>query len=71
MINQDVILNIVKKRTNKKISISTDIRSIGLDSLDLVEIVMEIEKEFDIKIPDEKLTNIKNIDDLIKLIENK
>ncbi|MGL4252303.1 MAG: acyl carrier protein [Metamycoplasmataceae bacterium] len=69
MINQDVILNIIKQRTNKKISTSTNIKELGLDSLDLVEVVMEIEQELDIKIPDEELTNIKTIDDLIKTIE--
>lgn len=71
MINQDIILNIIKKRTNKKISNLTDIRTLGLDSLDLVEVVMEIEEELNIKIPDEDLTNIKTIDDLVKIIENK
>ncbi|MGL5732738.1 MAG: acyl carrier protein [Metamycoplasmataceae bacterium] len=69
MINQDVILNIIKHRTNKKISASTNIKELGLDSLDLVEVVMEIEQELDIKIPDDELTNIKTIDDLIKIIE--
>ncbi|MGL5205812.1 MAG: acyl carrier protein [Metamycoplasmataceae bacterium] len=69
MINQEIILNIIKRRTNKKISPSTDIKELGLDSLDLVEVVMEIEQELDIKIPDDELTNIKTIDDLIKIIE--
>ncbi|MGL5204688.1 MAG: acyl carrier protein [Metamycoplasmataceae bacterium] len=71
MINQDVILNIIKQRTNKKISPSTNIKELGIDSLDLVEMVMEIEQELDIKISDEELTNIKTIDDLIKIIKNK
>ena len=71
MINQDKVFNIIKKRTDKKFNNSTEIKLLGLDSLDLVELVMEIEDELNIKIPDEELTNIKTIDDLFKIIEVK
>ncbi len=71
MINQDIVLNILKKRTNKKFNNSTEIKLLGLDSLDLVEIITEIEEELNIKIPDEKLMNIKTIDDLLKIVEIK
>jgi acyl carrier protein len=69
MINQDKVLNIIKKRTDKKFNNSTDIKLLGLDSLDLVELVMEIEDELKIKIPDQELPNIKTIDDLLKVIK--
>jgi acyl carrier protein len=71
MINQDKVLNIIKKRTDKKFNNSTDIKLLGLDSLDLVELVIEIEDELNIKIPDQDLPNIKTIDDLLKVIEDK
>lgn len=34
---------------------------LGADSLDLVEIVMAMEEEFDIEIPDDKAENIKTL----------
>lgn len=68
MNNQNIIFNIIKKRTNKKFNESTEINFLGLDSLDLVELVMEIEDELNVKIPDEKLNNIKIISDLLKII---
>ncbi len=71
MINQDKVFDIIKKRTDKKFNNSTEIKLLGLDSLDLVELVMEIEDALNIKIPDEELTNIKTIDDLFKIIEDK
>ena len=71
MINQEVILNILSKRTNKKFNNSTEIKLLGLDSLDLVELITEIEDELNVKIPDEELVNIKTIDDLLKIIESK
>jgi len=42
---------------------------LGTDSLDRAELVMEIEDEFDINIPDEAEGKIKNVGDTIKFIE--
>lgn len=69
MNNHDKILNIIKKRTNKKFNETTEISFLGLDSLDLVELIIEIEDELSLKITDEKLKNIKTINDLLVIIE--
>ena len=39
---------------------------LGADSLDVVELLMAIEDEFDVEIPDEEIENIKTIGDLVK-----
>ena len=39
------------------------------DSLDVVDLVMTIEDEFEIEVPDEKIENIKTVDQLVKYIE--
>lgn len=70
MNKQDKIFNIIKKRTSKKFDKSTEITFLGFDSLDLVELVMEIEEELEIKIPDDKLSVIKTIDDLLVLVDD-
>lgn len=41
------------------------------DSLDAVEVMMDIEDEFDIEIPDEDAEEFKNIADIVKFIEEK
>lgn len=41
------------------------------DSLDAVEVIMALEDEFDIEIPDEDAENFKNIGDIAKYIEEK
>ncbi|HZJ84300.1 MAG TPA: acyl carrier protein [Syntrophomonadaceae bacterium] len=41
------------------------------DSLDAVEIIMALEDEFDISIPDEDAEGFKNIGDIIKYVESK
>ena len=39
-------------------------------NIDDVEIIMNIEEEFDIKVDDDELENIKTIGDIVKYIEN-
>ena len=46
-------------------------KDLEADSLDAVEIIMAIEEEFDIEVPDEEAENFANIGDIIKFIEAK
>ncbi len=47
------------------------IDDLGADSLDIVELVMAIEKEFAIEIPDEDAEKISTVRDAIDYISNK
>ena len=47
---------------------SSFIEDLGADSLDIVELVMAMEEEFEIEIPDEEAENIKTVGDAIKYI---
>ena len=42
---------------------------LGADSLDVVDLIMSLEEEFDIKIPDEEVENVKTVGDIVKFIE--
>jgi acyl carrier protein len=42
---------------------------LGADSLDIVELVMALEEEFGISIPDEEAENIKTVGDAVSFIE--
>ncbi|MBK8014775.1 MAG: acyl carrier protein [Deltaproteobacteria bacterium] len=44
------------------------IDDLGADSLDIVELVMAMEEEFELEIPDEEAENIKTVGDAIKYI---
>ncbi|MCM1024169.1 MAG: acyl carrier protein [Prevotella sp.] len=44
---------------------------LGADSLDVVDLVMSLEEEFDIEIPDEAVEGIKTVGDIVKYIEEK
>lgn len=45
------------------------VNDLGADSLDTVELVMELEEEFDINIPDEAAENIQTVGQAIDHIE--
>ncbi|MDR0918767.1 MAG: acyl carrier protein [Oscillospiraceae bacterium] len=42
---------------------------LGADSLDIVDLVMDIEEEFDVTIPDEKVEHMKTVEDIVKHLE--
>jgi len=44
---------------------------LGADSLDIVECVMALEEGFDVELPDEETTTLKNVGDVMDLIEKK
>lgn len=67
----------VKKIVADKLGVSEDkvtetaafVNDLGADSLDVVEFVMEVEKEFNITIPDDAATKLETVGDAVKYIE--
>ena len=54
----------------EKLTEDTNIRSeLGLNSLELINIAVAIEDEFDVEIPDREVANIETLGDAIKIIE--
>jgi len=47
---------------------SSFIEDLGADSLDIVELVMAMEEEFEVSIPDEEAENIKTVGDAINYV---
>ncbi len=45
------------------------LEDLGADSIDLADLVMTFEDEFDLEISDEDLENIKTVGDIVKFIE--
>ncbi|MCL2056746.1 MAG: acyl carrier protein [Oscillospiraceae bacterium] len=42
---------------------------LGADSLDVVDMVMSLEEEFDMEIPDEDIETMKTVGDIVRFIE--
>jgi acyl carrier protein len=67
----------VKKIVAEKLSVEPDevipkasfVDDLGADSLDLVELIMAMEEEFDIEIPDEEAEKIQTVQDAMDYIK--
>ncbi len=49
---------------------SSFIDDLGADSLDIVELLMALEEEFDIEIPDEEAEKLSTVGDVVDYIKN-
>ena len=73
------VLDRVKKVTCEELGVSdTEVKEassftddLGADSLDVVELVMALEEEFGIDIPDDDVNNLKTVGDAVTYIETK
>lgn len=59
-------LDVDEDKVTLEASITEDL---GADSLDVVDLIMSLEEEFDIKIPDDEVENVKTVGDIVKFIE--
>lgn len=60
-------LDVDEDKVTPAASITDDL---GADSLDVVDLVMSFEEEFDLEIPDEQVAKIKTVGDIVKFIED-
>ena len=61
-------LDVEEEKVTMEAAIADDL---GAESLDVVDLVMSLEEEFNIEIPDEEVENIKTVGDIVKFIEEK
>jgi acyl carrier protein len=66
------IISTKTKVKKEEITLDSDFElDLKLDSLDIVEIVMAIEEEFNITIPDEDVQKLRKVKDAVEYIQNK
>lgn len=54
-----------------KITLETSmVDDLGADSLDVVDLLMSVEDEFEIEIPDSDVENMKTVGDVVKYVED-
>ncbi len=75
MITSEKIKEMIAKQLNKPVSDVTDekdvVKDLGADSLDVVEMLMNLEEEFNISVPESEAVKIKTVGDIVKLINEK
>ena len=69
----DIIVEQLSVDRDKVVSGASFVDDLGADSLDLVELIMAMEEEFDVEIPDEeaeKIATVQNAIDFVAKIQN-
>ena len=66
---KDIIVTELGVEREKLTDDASFIDDLGADSLDIVELVMELEEEFEITIPDDQAEKIKTVGEAIDYIE--
>ena len=66
---RDIIVDQLGVNAEQVVKEARFIEDLGADSLDTVELVMELEEEFDINIPDDAAEKIQTVGQAIKFIE--
>ncbi|MGI5846246.1 MAG: acyl carrier protein [Alphaproteobacteria bacterium] len=66
---QKIIVDKLGVAQEKVVMDAKFVADLGADSLDVVEFVMEVEKEFNITIPDDAAAKIQTVGDAVKYIE--
>jgi acyl carrier protein len=67
----DIVLQLLERRAVKKPDqLGDDLRAIGLSSLDMVNLMLAVEVEFDLKIPEAEMTpqNFRSISSIDALV---
>lgn len=66
-----VVVEQLQRSEDEVVPQASFVDDLGADSLDVVELVMGLEEEFDIEIPDEDAEKIATVQDAVKYIESK
>ena len=65
---REIVAEQLERDVNEVTKTVSLIDDLGADSLDVVELVMKMEEEFGIEIPDEEAEKIKTVNDVIQYI---
>ena len=67
---KDIVLDKLGTEENKITEAASFMDDLGADSLDTVELIMEMEEEFGIEIPDEEAEKLATVGDAVKYIDS-
>lgn len=66
---RDEVFKAIKSKTSKSFDENTIIRDLGLDSIDMVEMIADFEDTFGFSIPSSKVNSIKTIKDILDFLD--
>ena len=66
---KDIIVEQLGVKPDQVTAEAKFVEDLGADSLDIVELIMALEEEFGIEVPDEQAEKLLNVGDVVKYIE--
>lgn len=67
---EERVKEVIEEQFGEEVDFSADIqKEYDLDSIDLMDFIMTLEEEFDIRFSDEDMEEMKSVDDIIDRIE--
>ena len=66
-----VIERLSKASKNKEVTLDSNLKELGLDSLDVVDLLMEMEEQFEIEFENEEMLSLKLVSDVVDTIVKK
>lgn len=66
-----VIERLSKASKNKEVTLDSNLKELGLDSLDVVDLLMEMEEQFEIEFENEEMLALKLVSDVVDTIVEK
>tara|TARA_B000000609_G_C24182476_1_gene360267 strand:+ start:5548 stop:5778 length:231 start_codon:yes stop_codon:yes gene_type:complete len=74
MSNSEIVIKLVAEHfdiSKDTVKLESDVfDDLGADSLDSIELVLELEKNFDIEVTDDEIDNIRTVQDIVDLVDN-
>jgi len=71
--NYDLLVRLLtdKVKNPDKISMEASMNDLGIDSLDLVDVVLQAETELNVTFEDDELLNLHTVKDVVALLDSK
>ncbi len=66
---KNIIVQLLAVEPDKVVPGASFVDDLGADSLDNVELMMQMESEFNLKIPDEEVEKLKTVGDVIQYVK--
>ncbi len=70
-ISEEVISGLKKIAKNKDVTMDSTIKELGLDSLDVVDVLLEMEEKYNIEFSNEEMLSFKYVKDIVEAISKK
>ncbi|MBR2684623.1 MAG: acyl carrier protein [Erysipelotrichaceae bacterium] len=67
----DLLKQLVSEKTDADVLLSSTMKDLKLDSIDLVDLLVTLEEKLKIRFRDEEMLQLKTVEDVVRLVDAK